>query len=186
MRLLAVVMLFVSGLAFAAPKQVDIPEEVKRIRKGIKRETHEKCLEWWEDWVAQNWEEVKKLDALERHCTFWHYMNECGNGMAGREMPTSAPGSGVPSFHNYPDWDEDMTVLYEDRCFKFAADPESERGTVVGGTKRVSQLLRAGEQRTHVERRIQRYRVVPAAVRLPAVVPGSRVQRHSAKQAGGK
>lgn len=166
-RLLPLILLLAGPALAAGP--LSIPETLKRAKPGIKPETHAQCLEWWEDWAAQNRGELEKLDTLEQHCAFVMYVNECGGWLHDYELPGSPPGSGVPSFTDYPHWDDAMTEDWREQCFEFT-DPESDsmKGTVKGLTKRLERLIYQGDgtPMEHIKRRLK-----PLRKRAQVVLP---------------
>jgi hypothetical protein len=160
----------------ANPPSGFIPEALLRPLPGIKRATHEKCVEWWKDWAAQHHGDMKGLTDVERHCVFVHYLRTCGLHLLGYEMPGSASGAGVPSFDNPNRWDNETADLYESRCFEFEKDEDSPfRGTVIGETPRVVRLV--PDQEEHVKRRLLPMRRVHVA-NIPGLVrPASKVEQ---------
>jgi hypothetical protein len=153
-RTLAALFLLLAATALAGT--ISIPGPIKTARPGISQEAHQQCLDWWEDWAAQNKAEMEKMDALEQHCAFVHYMQTCGEVLSNYERPGSPPGATVPSFSNYQQWDESMTALYQDRCFEFSSeDSEVLDGKAKGETKRVLRLVNTdGDQLGHIRRRV--------------------------------
>lgn len=163
-RTLAVVALLLATAALAGT--ISIPEPIKVARPGISLEAHKQCVEWWEDWAAQNKAALEKMDALEQHCAFVHYMQQCGSESEALERPGTPPGARVPSFTDFTLWDNSMADLFQDRCFEFTyTEGDALDGIVKGDTKRLLKLVNDdSSQLDHIRRRTGGQRKVSSAV----------------------